>query len=107
MAPARERLAADLARIRFRDLSVPLVTNVDARPITTGEEARDALVRQVTARVRWTESFLRLREMGVSSAIEAGHGQVLAGLARRIDPELRVTSAGDPPSIEAALAVPS
>ncbi len=104
MRPAQERLASDLEAIPFRDLAVPLVTNVDARVIRRGEEARQALVRQVTARVRWTESVRRLREMGVASAIETGPGQVLAGLVRRIDPGIRVMSAGDAAGIEEAVA---
>jgi len=104
MAPARERLAADLAAITFRDPAVPVVGNVDAAPMESGEAARFGLLRQVTARVRWTESVRRIREMGVGSAIESGPGQVLAGLVKRIDPALRVISAGDPASIEAAAA---
>jgi len=105
MAPARHRLAEDLERIPFSDLAIPLVTNVDARPVRTGEEARDALIRQVTARVRWTESIQALREIGVSAAVEVGTGQILAGLVRRVDPRLRVTSIGDPASLEAAAAL--
>src|ERR1044071_5208391 len=59
MLPAQERLAADLDRVEFKDLSVPLVTNVDAAVIRTGAEARASLVRQVSSPVRWRESVER------------------------------------------------
>jgi len=104
MKPAQDRLAADLTRLDFRDLRIPLVNNADAREIRRGEEARDSLIRQVTARVRWTESVRALAEMGIGSAVETGPGQVLAGLVKRIDPAMRVVSAGDPAGLEAAAA---
>ena len=107
MRPAQERLAVDLRRVSFRDLEVPLVNNADARAIRSGEEARESLIRQVTARVRWTESIRRLAELEVGAAIEAGPGQVLAGLVKRIDPSMRVVSAGDLAGIDAAAAFAS
>ncbi len=90
MQPAQERLAADLAQLEFNDLRVPLVTNVDAVPIRSGDAARAALVRQVSAPVRWRESVERLvNEHGVKTFIEVGPGKVLAGLVRQIAPEAR------------------
>src|SRR5438067_8267510 len=70
MKPAQERLAADLDQTSFGDLATPLVTNVDAKPINTGEEARDALIRQVSQPVRWLESVEFLAKQGVQSLIE-------------------------------------
>jgi [acyl-carrier-protein] S-malonyltransferase len=102
MEPARQRLAADLEAIPFKDPAIPVVTNVDAREIRTGAEARAALVRQVTARVRWTESMRRMKEMGITAAIEAGPGQVLAGLMKRIEPGVQFASAGDPAGVAQA-----
>jgi [acyl-carrier-protein] S-malonyltransferase len=104
MGPAQERLAADLQATEFKDPAIPVVTNVDAREIRTGAEARDALTRQVTGRVRWRESVARLRESGVRLAVEVGPGKVLSGLVRRIDREIRVTSAADPEGVEKAVA---
>src|ERR1700677_4736391 len=49
MMPAQKRLEVDLSAARFTALQFPLVSNVDAQAITTGEEVRDALIRQVTA----------------------------------------------------------
>jgi len=84
MKPAEERLAADLDAVTFTDPRFPIVTNVDARLIRTGEEARDALKRQVSRSVLWTRSMGVLKELGVDNCVECGPGKVLAGLMKRI-----------------------
>ena len=102
MKPAAERLALDLDRISFSDLALPLVTNVDARAINTGAEARDALVRQVSQMVRWFESVEFLASQGVQSFIEIGPGKVLSGLVRQIDRNLSCVNIEDEASLRAA-----
>ena len=102
MRPAQERLAEDLARIEFRDLSVPLVTNVTASPVTSGEAAREALVQQVTAPVRWSETVEFLSGEGVSALVEIGPGKVLSGLVKGTNPNLRCMNVEDPASLESA-----
>src|SRR5271170_1713075 len=72
MMPAQERLAQDLKHITFGPLTVPLVTNVDADTITTDDEAREALIRQVTMPVRWEESVRLL--IGLLRPIERPRG---------------------------------
>jgi [acyl-carrier-protein] S-malonyltransferase len=84
MMPAEERLAAELDAVAFADPRFPIVTNVDARLIRTGAEARDALKRQVSRSVLWTRSMAVLKEMGVDACVECGPGKVLAGLLKRI-----------------------
>jgi len=84
MKPAEERLAVDLDRAAFRDPAFPIVTNVDARMITTGEEARDALKRQVSRPVLWYESMELLGSAGIDAFVELGTGKVLMGLIKRI-----------------------
>jgi [acyl-carrier-protein] S-malonyltransferase len=102
MKPAQERLAIDLANVSFRDLAVPVVTNVDARPVIAGEEARDALIRQVTAPVRWLESVEFLIQQGVQAFIEVGPGKVLSGLVRQIDRSVRCVNVEDAASLAQA-----
>jgi [acyl-carrier-protein] S-malonyltransferase len=103
MLPAQERLARDLARIKFKDLRMPLVTNVDAKLISKGDEARDALVRQVSSPVRWSESIeLLAKEHRVETFVEVGAGKVLAGLLRQIAPESRCVNVEDVAGVEAA-----
>ncbi len=101
MKPAQERLAADLNQTAFGDLATPLVTNVDAKPINTGGEARDALVRQVSQPVRWLESVEFLAKQGVQSLVEIGPGKVLSGLARQISRDLRCLNVEDEASLRA------
>jgi [acyl-carrier-protein] S-malonyltransferase len=103
MLPAQERLAADLDEIEFGDLSVPLVTNVDASVIRTGPEARAALVRQVSSPVRWRESVEVLAREGVETFVEVGPGKVLTGLVRHTTHEARALHVEDASSLGAAL----
>jgi [acyl-carrier-protein] S-malonyltransferase len=83
MKPAEDKLAADLDGVTFRDLNFPVITNVDARLIRAGEEARDALKRQVSRAVLWRKSMDLLKEMSVDACVELGPGKVLAGLFKR------------------------
>jgi [acyl-carrier-protein] S-malonyltransferase len=84
MQPAEERLAADLDATAFADPRFPIITNVDARVIRTGEEARDALKRQVSRSVLWSKSMAVMNGLGVEACVECGPGKVLAGLVKRI-----------------------
>ncbi|HEX8178482.1 MAG TPA: ACP S-malonyltransferase [Pyrinomonadaceae bacterium] len=105
MQPAEEQLAARLAQLEFNELRVPVVTNVDAAPTRAGSAARAALVRQVSAPVRWRESIERLVEMhGVETFIEVGPGKVLAGLVRQIAPAVRCLNVEDSASLAATRA---
>ncbi|HLG17796.1 MAG TPA: ACP S-malonyltransferase [Blastocatellia bacterium] len=104
MRPAAIRLTAVLEDSEFSDLKTPLVTNVDAAVITSGAEARNALIRQVASPVRWSASIKRMIEAGVRRFVEVGHGKVLSGLAKQIDRSVTVFSTEDPASLEAAAA---
>jgi [acyl-carrier-protein] S-malonyltransferase len=99
MQPAQERLAVELSRITFENLAIPLVTNVDARAINLGTQARDSLVRQVSQPVLWLESVEFLISQGVQSLIEIGPGKVLSGLVRQIDRTLRCGNVEDKASL--------
>jgi [acyl-carrier-protein] S-malonyltransferase len=104
MQPAQDELANVLESIVFNDPAYPVAANVDARLMTRGTEVRDALIRQVTGPVRWTECIALLRESGVTQSIEVGPGKVLAGLNRQIDRELATGNVEDPASLEKLLA---
>jgi [acyl-carrier-protein] S-malonyltransferase len=95
MRPAQERLEKDLRQTKFEPLRFPLVTNADAALITSGEEAREALVRQVTLPVRWEESMRELIDQGASTFAEVGPGRVLTGLLRQIDRSVHVINVED------------
>ncbi|MDT5262514.1 MAG: [acyl-carrier-protein] S-malonyltransferase [Acidobacteriota bacterium] len=99
MLPAQERLAADLERVEFKDLSVPLVTNVDAALIRSGAQARDSLIRQVSSPVRWRESVELLVDAGVELFVELGPGKVLSGLVRQTAKRARSLNIEDAASL--------
>jgi [acyl-carrier-protein] S-malonyltransferase len=90
MKPAAKRLEAVFNETAFADLAVPLVTNVDAALISSGDEARDALLRQVASPVRWSESVKELMDQGVTRFIEVGPGKVLSGLVRQISRQCQI-----------------
>ena len=84
MKSAEERLSADLDGVEFRALRFPVVTNVDARIIRRGEEARDALKRQVSRPVLWRSSMEVFQQEAVETSVELGPGRVLTGLLKKI-----------------------
>ena len=102
MRPAQDRLAFELQAITFSDLRIPVITNVDAKPVTTGDKARDALVGQVSQTVRWLESVEFLIAHGVQSFIEIGPGKVLSGLVHQIDRSVSCVNVEDAASLRAA-----
>jgi [acyl-carrier-protein] S-malonyltransferase len=103
MMPAQEKLEKDLQAIAFADLQLPLVTNVDADTIRTGEEARGALVRQVSMTVRWEESMRMLLDEGVNTFVEVGPGRVLTGLMRQIERSVASLNVEDEKSLAGTL----
>jgi len=94
MAPAAEIMATALKSVDMRQPSIPVFANVSARPVREPDEIRDLLERQVTAMVRWRECVLAMRAEGVEFLVEAGAGNVLKALTRRIDPELDAVAIG-------------
>jgi [acyl-carrier-protein] S-malonyltransferase len=104
MNPAAERLAALFEQTAFDDLSVPLVTNVDARLTTCGAGARDGLLRQVASPVRWSESIRLLLDEGVTTFIEVGPGKVLSGLVRQHSRQCQMLNVEDEQTLEATAA---
>lgn len=104
MAPAEERLRPHLDATAMRDPSVPVYVNVDAAPVTTAAEARDALARQVSRPVRWEESVERMVADGVALFVEIGPGKVLTGLIGRIRKDARRINVQGPADLDAARA---
>jgi len=103
MMPAQVKLEIDLKQTAFAPLRVPLVTNVDADTIETGDEAREALIRQVTMPVRWQESVRLLIDEGVNTFVEVGPGRVLTGLLRQIERSVSTLNVEDEKSLAATV----
>jgi len=100
MRPAQQRLKQDLDAANFKDLSVPLVNNWQAREIHSAADAREGLYQQVPNPVRWTASIRRLASLGATRFIETGPGGVLTGLCRQIEPTLKGVKFGEPADLE-------
>ena len=100
MAPAVGALREALDAIDIRPASIPVVANVDGRPVVDPDAIRERLVEQVSGAVRWTDCVLALRDMGVRKLLEPGPGHVLTGLVKRIDRSLEGHVAGTSHQIE-------
>jgi [acyl-carrier-protein] S-malonyltransferase len=100
MKPAQERLAADLQKLEFAPPKIPVVCNVYAKPVEDAESAREALVRQVTGSVNWSDSMQLLISRGVQTFVEVGPGKVLCGLMRQIDRSKKCLNVEDEASLQ-------
>ncbi len=103
LKPAEDRLSVDLDQCAISDLKIPLITNVDATPIRTAEEARGALKRQVSRPVRWQQSVQYMLEHEVRTFVELGPGKVLLGLIRAQDKSVTMFNGEDEKSLENVL----
>jgi [acyl-carrier-protein] S-malonyltransferase len=104
MRPAAEKLAAELARVRFAAPRVPVVTNVEAEPNQDPARIPALLERQMTAPVRFVECVRKLAALGVTRVLEVGSGSVLSGLVARIDRSLARANAGSLAQVREAAA---
>jgi [acyl-carrier-protein] S-malonyltransferase len=84
MAPAEQRLAPELRALKTARPRVPVIANVDAQPKTDAAAAIEALIRQVSAPVRWEDVMRRLVADGATTFVEVGPGTVLCGLGKKI-----------------------
>jgi [acyl-carrier-protein] S-malonyltransferase len=95
MQPAVEGMTQILAKVTFKDPIVPIIANVTARPITSGSQVRDELLKQLCNGVQWQRSVEFMVGQGVGKYIEIGPGKVLAGLIKRISRESEMVNIGD------------
>jgi [acyl-carrier-protein] S-malonyltransferase len=100
MQPAADAMREALANVTIRPLAVPVLANVTAAEASDPENVRRLLVQQVTGRVRWRESVLALKGLGVDTTIEVSGNKVLTGMVKRIDKELQTVTLDTPAEIE-------
>jgi [acyl-carrier-protein] S-malonyltransferase len=103
MECAKKSFAEFAAKINISDAVIPVYSNFTASPILKSDEIRNAMIQQLTSPVRWIESVQKMAEDGISEAFEAGPGNVLAGLVKRIDENITVKPVSDFNSINEAL----
>lgn len=104
MQPAAERLAGDLDAVLVSDPKLPVINNVAAEEVTTADDVREGLKKQVVNAVRWEESMQALVARGVDRFIEVGCGKVLTGLLRNIDRSLNGAHVEDLATLEKVIA---
>ena len=99
MKPAAEKLKQKLAETSFNTPQIPVVNNIDVLVETEADCIRSALYRQAFGPVRWVECIQAIKAKGLVEIVECGPGKVLAGLVKRIDPELTGTPLFDVASL--------
>ncbi|MEI2417270.1 ACP S-malonyltransferase [Orrella sp. JC864] len=104
LKPAADVLRDALSKVQVNPPAIAVINNVDVAQVSDPQAVRDALVRQAWHPVRWVETLRAMKAQGVTHVVECGPGKVLAGLTRRIDPDLVGLAITDPASLEAALA---
>ena len=100
MAGVADDLAQAFEAEDWRDAAVPVVSNVTAEPLTDAGRIRALLAEQVRSPVEWVRTVRRMVDAGVDTMVELGAGTALAGMARRIAPELTATAVHDVASLE-------
>ena len=99
MKPAAEKLREKLVDIEFGMPQIPVINNIEVAVETDADRIRAALYSQAFGPVRWVECVRAIKARGVMTLIEAGPGKVLAGLVKRIDPELTGLPLFDPATL--------
>ena len=99
MSPAADKLRERLESMEFAEPQITLINNVDVAVEFDADRIRDALYRQAFGPVRWVECVQAIKARGISHLVECGPGKVLAGLVKRIDPEMTGIALFDPASL--------
>jgi [acyl-carrier-protein] S-malonyltransferase len=103
MMPAQERLAIDLASVRYGEFRLPVAHNVDAKVNSDPSAVAGKLTRQVSSAVKWLDTVRNLAANGVDRFVEVGPGKVLTGLMRQIDRDVRSFNVADVVSLRETL----
>ena len=103
MRPAAEKLNGYLGKVNVKPPVISVVNNVDVALESDPQRIKDALVRQAASPVRWVETIGKMVDSGVTHIVECGPGKVLAGMTKRIAPDVKSFAAADRASLEEAL----
>ena len=105
MSAVAGQLATAFEAETWRDARVPVVSNVTGEPLTDADRIRALLAEQVRSPVEWVSSVRRMVADGVDTMIELGPGAALAGMVRRIAPEVTTATVSDAATLEGAAAL--
>lgn len=104
MQPAAADLNEVLVQFSWKDAEVPVVSNVNAKPITSADEMKVKLLQQLYSPVLWQDCVEHMIELGVDTFIEIGSGKVLSGLIKKINRSVKVYSVSNEKEIQAVVA---
>jgi [acyl-carrier-protein] S-malonyltransferase len=104
MQPATEKLASSVTQVALRDTTIPVISNIQAEPLTTASALRNELANQIASSVQWIRTIEFLVEQGVTTFFEIGPGQALAGMNKRIARGVTTINIGSVADIEKAIA---
>ena len=100
MSKATAVMTEELQKINFKQSKNILISNVTAEEISTTEDLKNLLIKQIEKRVRWRESILYMIDKGINQFIEIGPGKVLSGLVKRINKDVKISSINSKSDIE-------
>ena len=92
MSNATEIMRNEIQKLNFQDSENKLISNVTAKEISNKEKLKILLIDQIENRVRWRESIVYMINNGVNHFIEIGPGNVLSGLIKRIDKNVKINT---------------
>jgi len=94
MQPAVEGLEGTVARLKFKDPNIPIIANVSAQPLNSAPDIKAELILQLSHSVMWQHSVEYMLDKGISTFIEIGSGNVLSGLIKRINKNVKTLNIG-------------
>lgn len=105
LGDAGKKLRAELDSVEIRAPKIPYVCNVDADYVTTADNIRTLLEKQVSSSVCWQQSVEKMIEDGVDLFVEIGPGKTLSGFMRKINKEVKCVNIDKLADLETALEV--
>lgn len=103
MKEASVKFSEILDDCNFHDAKIPVITNVDAEPTDSAIRFKTKMTAQIYSSVMWTQTVEKMTNDGVDTIVEIGPGKVLAGLVKKINPEIKVLNIFDEESLNTTL----
>jgi len=100
MSNATKIMTEELNKLTFKDSQNKLISNVTAEEVSSVEDLKDLLIKQIENRVRWRESVINMIKNDVNHFIEIGPGKVLSGLVKRINRDVMINTINNQEDIE-------
>ena len=99
----KEQLAKELENVEVKDMQIPVITNVTADYVSSKEDIKPLLIKQVSSSVKWEETIRRMIADGVDTFVEVGPGKALSGFIKKVSRDVKVFNVEDMASLEKTL----